>query len=201
MKIKSLAGLINKSKKLVLLDDENSGTQWAGDGVALYALSGLPKMNCMECFRMLDIPDAKAADIDTRAQLMPDKWAPYTQPLDERQGLREILPTDETFTYQGYVLHPFSTRDGATYLIQTKYLKPFENADRISFWLASPGAARFIVAYDGLFPVAILLPMHDAQGNITSYLSALATKLKYTSPWNNSPEETEGGDEHGQADF
>lgn len=194
MKIKSLAGLINQSKKLALLDTEKSSTQWAGDGAALYSLSGLPKMSCMECLRMMDIPDIKAAGIDARLQLMPDKWAPYTLPLDNTQGLQEILPTDETFTYQGYVLHPFSTRDGATYLIQTKYLKPLENADRLSFWLAKPGSFRFIVAYDGLFPVAMLLPFFDAKGNIASYLSALATKLKYTSPWNNEPEETEGGE-------
>lgn len=194
MKIKSLAGLINQSKKLVLLDTEKSSTQWAGDGVALYSLSGLPKMSCMECLRMMDIPDIKAAGIDARLQLMPDKWATYTLPLADTQGLQEILPTDETFTYQGYVLHPFSTRDGATYLIQTKYLKPLENADRLSFWLAKPGSFRFIVAYDGLFPVAMLPPLFDAKGNIASYLSALATKLKYTSPWNNEPEETEGGE-------
>ncbi len=191
MKIKSLAGLINKSKKLVLLDIENSGTQWAGDGVALYSLSGLPKMNCMECFRMMDIPEAKSADIDTRAQIMPDKWAPYTLPLDDTQGLQEILPTDEIFSYKGYALHPFSTRDGATYLIQTKYLKPLENADGLSFWLAKPGSFRFVVAYDGLFPAALLPPLFDTQGNIASYLSALATKLKYTSPWSNEPEERE----------
>ena len=85
--------------------------------------------------------------------------------------------------------------------MQIKYMKPLDNTDKLSFWLASPGAARFIVAYDGLFPVAILLPMHDAQGNITSYLSALATKLKYTSAWNNEAKEPESGDEHGQADL
>lgn len=191
MRIKSLAGLISKSKKLVLNSVEQSGAQWASDGAALFSLVGLPRMNCMELMRMMDIPEAKAADIDATAQSMPGAWLGFTQPLDDTHGLKEILPTDETFTYKGYVLHPFSTRDGATFLIQTKYLKPLENVDRLSFWLASAGMTRFVLAYDGLFPVAMLAPFHDAKGNVASYLSALATKLKYTSPWSNEPEEQE----------
>lgn len=203
MKIKSLAGLINKSKTLVLYspDEEHSAPQWAGDGSALYSLAGLPKMTTAHILRAMDVPDNKAADIDAQAKPLPTAFLPYMRELSDTTGMREIIPGDETFTYKGYVLCPFTTRDNACYLIQTKYIKPLDNIDKLSFWLASPSAARFIVAYDGLFPVAILLPMHDSQGNITRYLSALATKLKYTSPWNNSPEETEGGDEHGQADF
>ena len=187
MKIKNLASLINKSKTPVLYspDEEHPAPQWAGDGSALYSLAGLPKMTTAHILRTMDIPDNKAADIDAQAKPLPATFLPYLRELNDTTGMREIIPGGETFTYKGYELCPFTTRDNSSYLIQTKYIKPLDNIDKLSFWLAATGAARFIVAYDGLFPVAILLPMHDAQGNIASFLSALATRLKYTTAWDN----------------
>ena len=187
MKIKNLASLVNKSKTLVLYspDEEHPAPQWAGDGSAFYSLAGLPKMTTAHVFRAMDIPENKAAGIDAQVKPLPAALIPYMRELGDTTGMREIIPGDETFTYKGYVLCPFTTRDNSSYLIQTKYIKPLDNIDKLSFWLAATGAARFIVAYDGLFPVAILLPMYDAQGNIASFLSALATRLKYTTAWDN----------------
>lgn len=184
MKIKNLAGLVNKSKTLVLFSPDE-GQQWAGDGNAFYSLAGLPKMTTAHVFRTMDIPENKAADIDAQAKPLPAALIPYVRELGGGSDLKEIIPEEETFTYKGYVLCPFSTRDHATYLIQQKYIKPLDNMDKLSFFLARPGASRFIIAYEGLFPVAILLPMNDAQGNIATFLSALSTRLKYTSAWSN----------------
>lgn len=195
MKIKNLASLVNKSKTLELYspDGDKPGVQWAGDGFALYSLAGLPKMTTAHVLKAMDIPDAKAADINAEAKPIPRAVLPYTGELGHTDGLTEIIPADETFTYKGYVLCPFTTRSNSTYLIQAKYIKPLDNADKLSYWLAASGKARFIVAYDGLFPVAVLFPIADTQGNIATYLSALATRLKYTSEWSNEDSENEQG--------
>lgn len=195
MKIKNLASLINKSKTLVLYspDEEHPAPQWAGDGNALYSLAGLPKMTTAHVLKTMDIPENKAADIDAQAKPLPAAFLPYMRELSQSAGLREIIPSDETFTYKGYVFCPFTTRDNASFLIQTKYINPLDNIDKLSFWLADSDSMRFIVAYDGLFPVAILLPFHDVQGNIATFLSALATRLKYTTVWNNEDLENERG--------
>lgn len=191
MKLKVLAGLINRAKELILLTPENGGPQWAGDGRALYCLEGLPAMSCMELLRMMDIPEAKAAEIDAKAQSFPAKLAPYIRGLDTKQGLKEIFPSDETFTYKGVTLCPFYTRDSTAYLFQSKYLKPLENADRLSFWLARPGMARFVIAYDGLFPVALLFPFADGKGEVLNYLETMVTKFRFTSAWSNAAAEAE----------
>lgn len=191
MKLKVLAGLINRAKELLLLTPEDGGPQWAGDGRALYCLEGLPAMSCMELLRMMDIPEAKAAEIDAKAQSFPAKLSPYIRGLDTKEGLKEIIPSDETFTYKGVTLCPFYTRDSAACLFQSKYLKPLENADRLSFWLARPGMARFVIAYDGLFPVALLFPFADGKGEILDYLSTMVTKFRFTTAWSNAVEDQE----------
>ena len=191
MKIKVLAGLVSRQKELVLLEPEKGGAQWAGGGRALYCLDGLPEMNCTELLRMMDIPENKAADIDAKHQIFPARLEIFTRELDNTRGLKEIIPSEETFTYKGVTLCPFYTRDNAAYLFQSKYLKPLENADRLNFWLVSQNMTRFVVVYDGLFPVAMLFPFADGKGEVLNYLKTMTTRLEYTSRWSNAdPTET-----------
>lgn len=186
MKIKVLAGLVSRQKELVLLKPEKGGAQWAGDGRALYCLDGLPEVSCIELLRMMDIPENKAADIDAKYQFFPAQLEIFTRELDNTRGLKEIIPSEETFTYKGVTLCPFYTRDNAAYLFQSKYLKPLENADRLNFWLVSQNMTRFVVVYDGLFPVAMLFPFADGKGEVMHYLKTMTTRLEYTSRWSNA---------------
>lgn len=196
MKIKNLAALVNKTKCLEVYSppEEAPGPQWAGDGYAVYSLAGLPKMTCSQVLKAMDIPDAKAAEINTEAKTLPPYLLPYMRELGGTEGMQEIIPADETFSYKGYILCPFTTRANASYLVQTKYMKPLDNGDRLSYWLASDRQRRFIVAYDGLFPAAVLWPVEDTKGNICTYISALATRLKYTSAWSNANIEGESNE-------
>ena len=109
MKIKNLAGLISKSKKLVLYspEEEHPAPQWAGDGSALYSLAGLPKMTTAHVLRAMDIPDNKAADIDAQAKPLPTALLPYMRELSDTTGMREIIPGGRDFHIQGLCALPF----------------------------------------------------------------------------------------------
>lgn len=174
MKIKQIAGLIKKSKRIVLY--QGDGEQWVSDGVAMYSMAGLPHMRLSEFFRMADIPAEKAADYQqSEADVMPEEIC-----VDEYMEEDERLELqDFTFGRQGYEFSVLATEKQRAFLLQSRYLKPFEDVLTLEFCLRkSPRGKSYITVHDGIFTAAVLLPFNDAGGALATYIGELSAKLK-----------------------
>lgn len=153
MIIKKLAPLCKGAKKLCLYDTPG-GPQWAGDGNAVYELSGLPALGESGLCAVMDIPPDKAADMDIRRQDWPRDYC-----LD---GAAQEIPLDfDTGAYiahEGIKLMP-CTDGSALAFIQPKYLGPLTDAESLTLALRhTPGGQAYIVAKAGLFVVGVIMP-------------------------------------------
>ena len=73
-------------------------------------------------------------------------------------------------TYMGKTLMPVKNRDGIRF-IQPKYLKPLGDIENIT--LESGTGGRFLIANDGMFPVAVIL-VEQVAGGVVSWLAEVS---------------------------
>ena len=60
MKLKTIASLFNRNKRLIIYTDSDSGgEQWISNGHAIYRLSGLPHMTAEAMLKIFDVPEDK----------------------------------------------------------------------------------------------------------------------------------------------
>ena len=174
MKIKQIAALIKKRKCVTLYQGE--GEQWVSDGAAMYSLAGLPELRLSELFRMMDIPEDKAADFQQReVGVMPGDICTE----DYMDGQESLELQDFTFCRLGYELAVLVKEQQRGFLLQSRYLKPFEDVEALEFCLReSPKGKSYITVHDGMFTVAVLLPFDDAGGALGAYIGDLGAKLR-----------------------
>ena len=97
---------------------------------------------------------------------------------DYEPGERALELQGFSFQRKGYEFCVLTSDGGAGYLLQSKYLTPFEDVDKIEFALRETGNGKvYITANDGMFTVAILCPYDDGGGEFSAYLRGLAQKL------------------------
>ena len=120
MKFNKVAALCKKRKTIVIYNNEESGAQWLGDGMATYLLEGAPKMNPEECLRLLDVPESKQNDYHCKEMGLPD-WLDFSSDTYKDE---ELKPLATTIGWLGESYQLFE--DGAKiYCISEAYLAPF----------------------------------------------------------------------------
>lgn len=176
MKLKAVAPLCAKVKQIILFNDGN-GNQWISDGAAAYKLpEALGMLSPSAVTAMFDIPPEKGADYIIDRRPLPD----WQDPDDDVTGEHELsFELSCRLTYQGRDLLPLTTTSGRTFLIQTKYVKPLEDAEQIRFSLREDGEhLPVIAAKDGLFLTALTMPIDtDISNSISRWANAVAVGI------------------------
>lgn len=166
MIIKRIAALCKAAKNIILMDCDD-GTQWVGDGKGFYQLVGMPELGEQSICAVMDIPLEKAAEMKITRQKMPEYYNP-----EKAAGMSGYLEFDggNCITFMGKTLMPVKNRDGIRF-IQPKYLKPLGDIDNIT--LESGTGGRFLIANDGMFPVAVIL-VEQVAGEVVSWLTEVS---------------------------
>lgn len=152
MVLKKLARLCAR-QGMLLLCDRADGTQWAGTSAALYALNGLPTLGLGSLCVMLDIPPEKAAEMITRHMSFPEAYE-----TEESAAARQLFfDMDDSICYHGANMLPCGDEE-ELFFIDPEILKPLSDCEALRLHARSRGKTPYIVAYDGLFPVAVLMP-------------------------------------------
>ena len=178
MKLKAIAPLCAKVKQIYLFDDGDGG-QWISDGGSAYRLpETLGMLTPSAVTAMFDIPPEKAADYTIDRRPLPE-WQETDDTLPGEQPLNFELTCRITFA--GRDLLPLTAPDGRVFLIQTKYVKPLEDAEQINFNLRD-GNGKYppvIRAKDGLFLTALIMPTGAKQDErVSKWAGAVASGLK-----------------------
>lgn len=165
MVIKKISALCKSAKQIVLLDSD-SGRQWAGDGNAFYELIGMPTLGERSICVVMDIPPDKAAGMIIRRDHFP---AGYNTDEDDDTGRYMAYNMDNGIKFEGLELMPVS--DGIEmYVIQPKYLAPLADLAAVTLEArTSPKGDTYIVAKDGMFVVAIIMP-EEANTRTTQWI-------------------------------
>lgn len=166
MKLNRLWSLLKQRKCISIA--QGVVAQWVGDGYSLYPIYNLPKLGERVMQTLLDIND--------------DAWDKFTVKEDDElklseedivEGQIDLSPLDVELHYRGMDLIPL-IGGGKIYYIQSKYLKPFENALLLSY--AYRKDSGVIAVNEGLILSAFIMPVdvfRDKKFAETLYISHL----------------------------
>lgn len=155
MILKKIAALCKSSKEVLLLDQED-GTQWVGTGVALYALDEMPTLGERSICTVLDIPPEKAGEMNVQRKEFPETYSTEETEVGERALQFDM---DNFITFEGRTMLPCFFGEEILF-IQPKYLGPLEDSEMLALSVRrAANGERYIVAHDGLFLTAILMPI------------------------------------------
>lgn len=175
MKIKSIVTLCKKRNYAVLAMSEN-GTQWLGDGCALYPLYEAPIYDQTSLCAAYDITENQSDKIIF--QTSDEKSIPLCIKDDD---LTETAIGEYSVTvgYKGKDYAVFSTPDGALFL-NRKYLTPFKDMDGAEIYLryAESGQAYFAVKF-GFMLYGVIMPDYIADEMLCENLKSLSTQCGY----------------------
>lgn len=158
MKIKAIAALCKQRGKVTLYTDA-SGVQWVGDGLSLYALPGLPKMDKNTVLTVLDVPEEVRGHYDVayiydQGREMEEDGLLNSERLDV--NILDKAKDVESFTIYGETL--LQLTDGLnSHLIFPGHLKPLQGTKGLTLAWRQDGQGReWIIAREGLWVVAAI---------------------------------------------
>lgn len=180
MKIKTIAAICRKNKAFCLYDsitrDGEVGTQWLGDGRAIYPLQGLPRLEEDSIYTMFDITEKQQDKITFRYETLPEgiNFADTDQCencLDD-QKLEVVL--------DGRILKPLHTQQGVVF-IDTAYLAPFADVvDMLELYeRVTPSGQIHIAAKLGMFLAGIILPYDIIRKEFVDQLGGLWEQCRF----------------------
>lgn len=154
MKIKSIANICKQQKRIYLYDD--NGTQWVGDGAAMYPLFDLPHLESENVFTIFDIPEKQRNKI-----LFKEGTTPVGVNLEDISD-GEILLNDDMIgiTKGGSSMMPLETQAGLVF-INAKYLSPVSDIDGTMelYERMSADGRQYIVIKYGMLIYGAIMPM------------------------------------------
>lgn len=170
MKIKKIESLCKKAKRIVLLDNKNE--QWAGNGYALYALLGMPKLNeetVLKVFSM-DDPDKYAAQyiksIDgiCLEDMVSDEIEATVNPIGISLGEIELLVLMSEI---------------GVFFIQKRFLAPVADMPALNYTLRKGSNGYYVAIKSGMLLVGIIMPMRVDNDDIIQ-IRSIASCLTVT---------------------
>lgn len=178
MKIKSIAAICKKSKRVVLYSKRNIEgdivQQYISDGSAVYPVSGLPALNEESILTIFDIPEKQREDWFVKDADIPDginfEDMDSSEQIIERAGL--------SIVYAGKTLKPLQTRHGLIFM-ESRYLAPISDVLDVMelYERATPGGEPYIVAKAGFLLQAVIMPIvHGVQELARQCAAALVKK-------------------------
>lgn len=185
MKIKSIAAICKKSKRVVLYSKRNIEgdivQQYISDGSAVCPVSGLPALDEESILTIFDIPEKQREDWLVKDADIPDginfEDMDNCEQIIERAGL--------SIVYAGKTLKPLQTRHGLIFM-ESRYLAPISDVLDVMelYERATPGGEPYIVAKAGFLLQAVIMPndiitdqfVHGVQELARQCAAALAEK-------------------------
>lgn len=157
MKIKVIATLFKRNKRLIIYNTPN-GEQWLCNGVAMYAMRGMPRLTAGMILRIFDIPPDKH-----------DEWiceeSEFPLGIDCRDNISDeittaIEPMNININYYGnnYWLFPDARR---IYSINEDYIKPLlDEPEYLTYHKRVTAGGGFMLACKVGFELrAIIMPI------------------------------------------
>jgi hypothetical protein len=141
MKLKTIAALFSRNKRLNIHTDDN-GEQWIGNGIAAYSLRGMPHMTPDTVLRIFDVPADKQHKWITDESEMPTA----VSFKDKVRKETEIEPLKINIGYRGvkYWLFPDEQR---IYSFREDYIKPLlDEPDYLTYHKRETEGGGFVLA-------------------------------------------------------
>lgn len=189
MRIKEIAAICKKSKRIALYDGKND-VQWIGNGYAMYPLFKMPLLNEQSVFTIFDIPEDKQESFHFTNEEMPKNLC-----FNDTDKYENILDGGKIIitTTAGKVLQPLQTSQGIIF-IDMQYLKPFADiCDTLELYerISSTGDKIYIVAKCGLMLMGVVMPFELISEEFVEEMERLTQQCKVALF---NKKEGEGGD-------
>lgn len=162
MKIKAIASLCKKQKRVHIYNIENRGTirQFVGDGYACYPIDGMPKVDEKTILAIFDVPENQR-----------EKWMVFESQEPQGIDFRDVAEGEEmgdveTFTLgvDGATIKPMNMNGGILFF-DAKYQGPImDMMDMMEFYRRKAESGKeYIVAKAGFMLQAIIFPYRLAR--------------------------------------
>ena len=177
MRIKAIASICRKVKRIVLLHEEDKDRSWVGDGNASYILpDSLNDSTLGSLEAIFDIPPEKAETFSLQEKEFPGAISTAEDAEEEELN----YDTDFRITFEGVDMLPLRASDGSTYLIKARYLNPINDAEVLRLSLRHTDDGRpCIAAKDGLFLTGIIMPIRIT-GDMRAWVGRLTAGIDQT---------------------
>lgn len=156
MKFDKIKSLCKKKKHIVIYNDYRNNVQWISDGVCMFPMYNMPKMNEDNIFTVFDIgiDDRSKYYCDISDEMPPDIDVGDT--FDDEKAAERI---GLSIGFAGEVLIPIATEYGAVF-INSKYLDVCSDIEEKQLYLRMKNHnVPYIAIKDGFVLLGIVLPM------------------------------------------
>lgn len=155
MKLKDIAAICRRKKRVVLYQREDCIEQYIGDGSSIYLLEGLPRLTVDSVLKIFDVAEKERG-----------KWVAVERPMPESICVADCCAERATnigrypdLEYGGYQLVPLKVSDGIV-MLQKEYLNPLGKSMYLQFFeRRTESGTLYIAVKDGLELKAILFPV------------------------------------------
>lgn len=159
MKLKSLAGLCKKEKRIFLYDKIKTNSdytaQWIGDGYAIYPITGLPYLEEESIFTIFDVTESQS-----EGYLFQQNPLPAGLCFEDTDTAEKIIEGEKiSIVAAGRTLKPLQTRNGLVF-IDAKYISPLaEVAETLEYYeRVTDDGHTYIAAKAGFMLMAVIMP-------------------------------------------
>lgn len=164
MKLRKIKKTVLKQNKLCMVEAGN-GAQWVGTDAALYSLDGMPYMQDGQICRLLDISPDKAATLSEIAHYSEYGIAAY----EADDNSLTVKDMDDEITINDCTLAVVTDDNGRTVFFDPDLIAPVKDADLFKLTFDNK-----LLAFEGLFLVAIIMPMKPGENARNRMLEILA---------------------------
>jgi len=172
MKIKKIAALCKKTRRIIVSTDEN-GVQWIGNGFAMYPLFGMPIMAQENIYTIFDITDKQAGKIYFSDSSLD------TICLDDNCENENLLKENETkLIIADKTIQSYQTSNGIAF-IDVSYLGPIEDIEILSVYerISTEGKIYFAIKA-GLILYGIIMPYDCISENLVNEIKFISEQCK-----------------------
>lgn len=174
MKIKALAAICKKKKRIAFWDEDDR--QFVSDFGAVYPLDGLPWMSRENLLTVFDVPE-KDREKWLIAESLGDVMMVNLDDVDNTEC--DVKYADIHVTYCGYELIPLYTSKGIVY-INAMHLNPLmDAAGQLTLHERKDDFGQvYIVAKVGLLLQAVIFPMDIIDPTFVNAITELGNKTR-----------------------
>lgn len=170
MKIKSIAAICKKAKRVMILNHcsrTGTVTQFIGDGVAYYPVYDLPLLDEECVLTIFDIPEKQRENWTTMCGVELNGF--HLEDTDTGEYFLEELGV--SFALNGVQVKPFRAKDGVLF-VNSKYLAPFSDVrDIVQFFERRLDSGQpYVVAKAGFMMQAAIMPFQAQETSLVQEL-------------------------------
>ena len=167
--------IIAKDLHFKLYDDPKGGIQWLSDGIAAYAMHGMPEMDEHTALPLLGIDD------NTSAKYFPIRMAlPLCKEIysDDNFGLGTVEPA-QIVVQDMLMMRGVGTNAPECLFVDAKRMKPFlDDSENSYLWRPDNTSMGIIIVKRGLITVGCIIPCSPSNVSDT-YISDLWKAYEY----------------------